>query len=66
MRLNNIELKFNYTDNGQDITIEGSIFTDGWQQWGQTKEILAENVNLIEAINNTVHEIIGEVMGIEE
>lgn len=57
MKLNNIDITFNYTDKeGKEIKINGSLGFDGWQQWGQTKDILVKNVNLIEALQNAVIE----------
>ena len=70
MTLHSIELKFHFDesitdDEYRDERIEAVIKADGWRQWGQPKEILADNVALMEAINDAVHDTIGEVMGIE-
>ena len=64
MKLTDVDIKFYYTDKEEDDTIiEGRISQDvGWQQWGQPKEKLGENVELIEKLT----EVLGEYFTPEE
>lgn len=56
MKLENISLSFIYKDGNEEIEIKASICNDGWQQWGAPKDILGENVHLLEALTQTVGE----------
>ena len=58
MRLTDIDIKFYYCDKeDNDSIIEGRYSASaGWQQWNQPKDKLAENVELIEKINEVVQE----------
>jgi len=57
MKLTDVELKFYYTDKEEDDTlIEGRIGSNGWQQWGQPKDKLSKNVELLERITEVVGE----------
>ena len=62
MKLRFIDLVFNYETNAHtDIKITASIDSNiGWQQWGQPKEELGENVELLEKINEVVQEYFSE------
>ncbi len=50
-----VRLTFHYANaEGDAFAIEGSLDPrHGWCQWGQPRERLAENVGLIEALNQT-------------
>lgn len=60
MILNYIDIQFNYTDltegneNKAEKIIKASVGTDGWQQWGQPKEVLEKNVELLEELNQII------------
>ena len=56
MKLQSIELKFNYIKDDKDITIEAWVNENGWNQWKQSKAILSKNVELLEAITKTIIE----------
>ena len=58
MRLTDIDIKFYYRDKEDDDSIiEGRLSSSaGWQQWGQPKEKLGENVKLIEKLQAVAEE----------
>lgn len=54
MKLQRIELTFVYKDaNDKEIQFQGYIDPDSWHQWGASKEVLGENVELIEALQDS-------------
>ena len=58
MKITDIDIKFYYTDKEDDDTIiEGRLSPSAsWQQWGQPKEKLGENVELIEKLQAVAEE----------
>jgi len=56
MKLENIDLSFHYSDKeGNDRVIDATIDLEyGWQQWGQSRKILGENVHLLEEMAEVV------------
>ena len=56
MKLENIDLSFHYSDkDGNEIVINATIDLEyGWQQWGQPRKILGENVHLLGEMTETV------------
>ena len=57
MKLNSIDLIFNYEGKNNEVKIKASIDGDiGWQQWGEAREVLSDNVGLVEALNNAAQE----------
>jgi hypothetical protein len=58
MKLKYIDLSFYYEDKSEkEIRIDARIDLEvGWQQWGQPKDVLGDNVYLLEEITKSVGE----------
>ena len=55
MKLQNVEVILNYeTDDGNPFTIKGVVTANGWNQWGAEKEVLGDNVPVMEKIGDAV------------